>query len=47
MKTAERNIPVSCKNKQFYSKIYIIYRTDEIYLDIWRRAYKYTKWIMF
>ena len=46
MKTAEHNIP-AVKNKPFYSKIYSIYQKDQIYLDIWRRAYKCTERIIF
>ena len=47
MKTAECNIPASCKNKPFYSKIYSIYQTDQIYLDIWRRVYNVLNEIYF
>ena len=46
MKTAERNIQ-AVKNKPFYSKIYSIYKTDKIYLNIWRRAYKCTELVIF
>ena len=46
MKKAERNIQ-AVKHKPFWSKIYSIYHKDKIYLDIWRRAYKCTEWIIF
>ena len=46
MKTAERNIQ-AVKNKLFYSKIHSVFQTDQIYLDIWRRASKCTELIIF
>ena len=46
MKTAGSNIQ-AVKNKRFYSKIYSIYQTDQIYLDIWHTDYKCTELISF
>ena len=46
MKTAERN-KQAVKYKPFYSKIYSIYQTDQIYFDIWHSAHKCTELIIF